>query len=183
MTNLRGVGSLSAIAGILILSLISFTGFSQENEGQKPAKPAAEITFEETLHDFGKIPFSGDGNFEFKFKNTGKEPLVLNNVKTSCGCTVPVWPKEPIAKRKSGAILVKYDTKRQGAFFKTITVYSNGSVEPITLTIKGEVMQPTPEELEKMHTGHAQQGAENEKVRKEPQSNLLEKEKALPEKK
>ncbi len=172
--------------GITLLVILMATATSmkaQENPGQKPAKPAAEITFETTVHDFGKLPFGGDGTYEFKFKNTGKEPLVINNVKTRCGCTVPVWPKEPIPKRKSGTILVKYDTKRQGTFSKTITVYSNGSTQPITLTIKGEVQQPTPEELEQMHTQHAQKQKEQEKVRKEVPVNLLEKEKALPEKK
>ncbi|MCF8295504.1 MAG: DUF1573 domain-containing protein [Bacteroidales bacterium] len=168
---------------LLIILILPFTLKAQENPGQKPAKPAAEITFETTVHDFGKLTFGGDGTYEFKFKNTGKEPLVINNVKTSCGCTVPVWPKEPINKRKSGTILVKYDTKRQGNFSKTITVYSNGSIQPITLTIKGEVQQPTPQELEQMHTQHAQKAKEKEKVRKEAPVNLLEKEKSLPEKK
>lgn len=147
-----------------------------------PDKPA-EITFEKLIHDYGTIPYGSDGTYNFKFKNTGKGPLVISNVKSSCGCTVPEYPKQPIAKRKEGEIKVKYDTKRQGQFYKTIQVYSNGSKDPITLSIKGNVESPTPEDMEKLHKNRTQQNPTPTRVAKEEKSNILEKEKALPEKK
>jgi len=102
----------------------------------------AEITFKDGLeHDFGTIPFEGNGTYEFVFKNTGKEPIIITNVQSSCGCTVPTYPKEPINASKTGNISVSYDTKREGSFTKTITVYSNAKDSPIVLKIKGEVKQ------------------------------------------
>ena len=59
---------------------------------------AAEITFETEVHDFGTIEYGGNGAYDFKFTNTGKSPLIISNARGSCGCTVPKWPKEPIAK-------------------------------------------------------------------------------------
>ncbi|MFM7216532.1 MAG: DUF1573 domain-containing protein, partial [Bacteroidota bacterium] len=63
---------------------------------------APEITFEKELHDYGTIKQGADGNCEFKFKNTGKEPLIITNARGSCGCTVPTYPKEPIMKGQTG---------------------------------------------------------------------------------
>lgn len=100
---------------------------------------AAEITFENDVHDYGTIKAGADGNCEFKFKNTGKEPLIISNAKGSCGCTVPTFPKEPIMKGQTGVIKVHYDTKRIGAFTKTITIESNAKTNPKILTIKGNV--------------------------------------------
>ncbi|GAB4277876.1 MAG: hypothetical protein Kow0068_01210 [Marinilabiliales bacterium] len=95
--------------------------------------------FEKTTYDYGTIPLKSDGTCEFVFKNTGKSPLILSNVKSSCGCTVPSWPKEPIPPKGSGKIVVKYNTTRQGAFQKSITVFSNAKNSPNVLVIKGKV--------------------------------------------
>jgi|CXWJ01.1.fsa_nt_gi hypothetical protein len=114
-------------------------------EATKPAEPAkpnpnaAEISFEKDVHDFGTIPFDGNGNYDFKFTNTGKEPLVITNAAGSCGCTVPKWPKEPILKGQSGVINVHYDTKRSGPFTKTVTITSNAKTASKVITIKGTV--------------------------------------------
>lgn len=102
------------------------------------------ITFNETSHDFGTIQKGGDGTHNFNFTNDGTEPLLLSNVRSSCGCTVPQWPREPIAPNTTATIAVKYDTKRIGSFSKSITVTSNGSEQPIILRIKGKVEQPAP---------------------------------------
>ena len=67
--------------------------------------------------------------------------LIITNVKSSCGCTVPSYPKEPVKKSKKEKIHVKYDTKRIGNFNKTITVYSNAKNSPVKLHIKGEVVK------------------------------------------
>lgn len=100
---------------------------------------APEITFESDVHDYGTIKQNADGGCEFKFKNTGKEPLIITNAKGSCGCTVPTWPKEPIMKGQTGVIKVHYDTKRVGAFTKTVTLTSNAKSDTKVLTIKGVV--------------------------------------------
>ena len=84
--------------------------------------------------------------FKFKFKNTGKEPLIISNATGSCGCTVPDWPKEPIAPGATASIKVKYDTNRIGGIYKTVTVNSNAKSGSIVLTIKGTVEEKPKEE-------------------------------------
>lgn len=115
------------------LVLATLTGFSQENEN------AAEITFEQETIDYGTIERGADGNREFVFTNTGKEPLIITNCQGSCGCTVPTWPREPIAPGESAVIKVKYDTKRKGSFTKSVTVSSNAKNGKKTVRIKGTV--------------------------------------------
>ena len=100
---------------------------------------APEITFENDMHDYGTIKQNADGNCEFKFTNTGKEPLIISNAVGSCGCTVPTFPKEPILKGQSAVIKVHYDTKRVGGFTKNVTITSNAKTGTKILTIKGTV--------------------------------------------
>jgi len=100
---------------------------------------APVIAFETLAHDYGTFMQGGDGVYEFKFKNEGKEPLILNNVRSSCGCTIPTWPKHPIMPGESEVIKVKYDTKRVGAFHKSIYVYSNAKKPTVTLKITGKI--------------------------------------------
>lgn len=125
--------------------MMSFMVFSQ-TEGQQPDNPnAPEITFKSTVHDYGTIFKDGDGACEFQFTNTGKEPLVLSNVRSSCGCTVPDWTREPILPGKSGTIKVKYDTRRLGAINKHVTVLSNAKNASVVLRIAGSVVDPPAE--------------------------------------
>ena len=103
------------------------------------------ITFEKTTHDFGKIN-EADGRVTtvFEFKNEGIVPLVLTNVKASCGCTTPKWTREPVEPGQTGNITVTYNPNgRPGRFQKTITVTSNASETTVRLYIKGEVI-PKP---------------------------------------
>jgi hypothetical protein len=130
---------------LLLLAVFGFAVQAQDaavkaDSTAKADNPnAPEMTFEKETHDYGTIKQGADGGCEFKFKNTGKEPLVISNARGSCGCTVPTWPKEPIMKGQTGTIKVHYDTKRVGAFTKTVTIESNGKSNPRTLTIKGTV--------------------------------------------
>lgn len=135
----RMVLSLSVILLTTLLSC-SQTANSDEND-----KKTANISFVETEHDYGTIAYNGEGLCEFKFENTGKEPLVLNNVSSSCGCTVPEWTKEPIDPGKKGSIKVKYNTRIPGKFNKAVTVYSNAPNSPTVLRISGVVENNTPE--------------------------------------
>ncbi len=121
--------------------MMSYAAFAQNNAPQAADNPnAPEITFEKTTHDYGTVTKGGDGTCEFKFKNTGIEPLILSNVSSSCGCTVPEWPREPILKGKSAAIKVKYDTNRIGPINKTVTVMSNAKVASVQLRIIGNIV-------------------------------------------
>ena len=89
--------------------------------------------------DYGKIEQGSDPYRVFKFTNTGNAPLVIENAKGSCGCTVPTYPKEPIGPGESAEIKVRYDTNRIGKFTKTITLTTNETVKTRTVRITGEV--------------------------------------------
>ena len=100
------------------------------------------ITFEKTEHDFGKIhEEDGRVSVQFEFKNEGMAPLVLSNVRASCGCTTPTWTKEPVEPGQSGSITVTYNPNgRPGRFQKTVTITSNASEATKKVYIKGEVI-------------------------------------------
>ena len=122
---------------------------------------APEIKFDQETIDYGTIDQGADGQRIFTFTNTGKEPLIITNAKGSCGCTVPTWPREPIAPGETGEIKVKYDTKRVGPFTKSVTINSNAKNATMVLHIKGvvkksEPVQTTPVKEEK--TSMMQQG-------------------------
>lgn len=103
------------------------------------AQNAPKMTFEDTTVDYGTIEQNGEPFRVFKFTNTGNAPLVITNAKGSCGCTVPTYPKEPIAPGATSEIKVRYDTSRVGPFTKRITINTNEGEEPVVLTIKGTV--------------------------------------------
>ena len=106
-----------------------------------PTKTAmAKIAFETEVIDYGTIIQDANGEKVFSFKNTGDAPLLITNVKTSCGCTVPEYSKDPILPGDSGDLKIVYDTKRLGAFTKTITVVSNAEAGTKVLKIKGTVV-------------------------------------------
>ena len=136
---------------ILSLALVAGFGFVNAQEATKAdTKVQVESTnvtidFESKVVDYGVIEHNADGQREFVFTNNGTEPLVIKNAKGSCGCTVPTWPREPIAPGETKTIGVKYATNRVGKFTKTITLTTNASKKPVILTIKGEV-NPAPKE-------------------------------------
>ncbi len=100
----------------------------------------AKIEFKKETHDYGTVKYGGDGSCTFDFTNTGDAPLIISNAKGSCGCTVPTWPREPLAPGATAQITVKYDTKRPGAIAKSVTITSNAINEPTkVIRIKGIV--------------------------------------------
>ena len=126
---------------LIVVALISLVGYTSSAQ--------AKISFKNETVDYGKIVKGSDGVRVFEFTNTGDAELVITNVKSSCGCTVPKKPEQPIAPGASGSIEVKYDTNRVGPIRKTVTVYSNAD-EPIkALKIKGEVLNSSKSILEK----------------------------------
>ncbi|RLD32399.1 MAG: hypothetical protein DRI88_03440 [Bacteroidetes bacterium] len=107
-----------------------------------------KISFETTLHEYGDIELNSDGSFDFVFTNTGNEPLILSKPRSSCGCTIPSWPKEPILPGESNVIKVTYNTKKAGPFNKTVTIYSNAKGNSsVVLRIKGKVIAKPAEAL------------------------------------
>jgi hypothetical protein len=128
------------VFSLVVLATMTFSVIAQD-AAQQPANPnAAEITFSKTVHDYGNITQGSDGACEFKFTNTGKEPLILSKPQSSCGCTVPTWPQEPILPGKSDVIKVTYNTNNIGPINKTVTVSSNAKTARIILQIKGTVV-------------------------------------------
>ncbi len=126
---------------VFIMILVFLTAVScSEKKTNSPGRKAARIEFKEALYDFGKIEYGGNGTYEFKFTNKGKTPLVLDNVRSTCGCTVPEWTREPLNPSETGTIRVIYDTHRVGAFSKTLIVYSNAANSPVRIFIKGTVL-------------------------------------------
>lgn len=108
------------------------------------AEKGAKIEFAKQTHDYGEVKYGGNGQCTFEFTNTGTENLIISNAKGSCGCTVPSWPKEPLAPGKTASITVKYDTKRPGAINKSVTISSNAVNTPTkVIRIKGNVL-PKP---------------------------------------
>jgi len=112
---------------------------TKKNAGQKAE--ISPLAFDSLVIDYGVISKGADGERVFRFKNTGKDPIIITDVTAQCGCTLPEWTKEPVLPKKTGEIKVKYDTNRIGYFNKTISVKSNKNPDvPIVLTIKGEVL-------------------------------------------
>lgn len=97
------------------------------------------IAFEESQFDFGTIDQGTNVEHVFKFKNTGEAPLMIVNAKSSCGCTVPEYTKEPVAPGATGEMLVKFNGSGQNQVSKTVTITTNTKAGTETLTIKAFV--------------------------------------------
>ncbi len=103
------------------------------------AQETAQIEFKAETVDYGVIEKGSDGVRVFEFTNTGTAPLIISKVSSSCGCTIPKKPEDPILPGESGEIQVKYDTNRVGPIRKAVTVISNAATPTKVLKIKGEV--------------------------------------------
>lgn len=101
---------------------------------------SAKIEFKSTEIDYGEIEKGSNGIRVFQFTNTGNAPLVISKVHSSCGCTIPKKPEDPILPGETGEIEVKYDTNRIGPIRKTITVVSNADTPTVGLKIKGKIL-------------------------------------------
>lgn len=125
---------MKTIFPILLLIVTSFSTIQ--------AQETAKFEFKTEVIDYGDIEKGSDGIKTFQFKNVGSAPLNIENVYSSCGCTVPTWTKSAIAPGRSGEIQVKYDTNRVGPIRRTITIYSNADEPTKALKIKGRVLDP-----------------------------------------
>ena len=137
---------------ILVLLFIGVMSVSMNGQTEQDIKKdytGPVIEFENAVIDYGEIAVNSDGNRVFKFKNTGKSPLIISNVKGSCGCTVPTKPEEPIMPGETGEIKVKYATNRIGPFSKTVTITSNAYEPKVVLKIKGRVLEQQADDMQK----------------------------------
>ncbi len=115
-----------------------------EAKAAVPTTDGASILFDSDTVDYGTIPHNGEPKREFSFVNNGNKPLIISAAQGSCGCTVPSYPKEPIAPGARGVIGVRYATDRVGPFTKTITLTTNAATPSKVLTIKGTVLPDAP---------------------------------------
>lgn len=128
---------------LLILTVfalsMSASVYAQDIEGPKMELETLDV-------DYGEIEQHADPLRKVAFSNTGTEPLVIKNARGSCGCTVPIWPKEPIMPGESEVIEIRYDTKRLGSFSKTVKITTNAGDDPIVLKVHGKVNKPEGDE-------------------------------------
>ena len=113
------------------------------------AMNSQEFKFDFETIDYGKINKGALGERTFVFTNIGDAPIIIQNVQSSCGCTIPEKPENPIMPGEKGKIKVSYDTKRVGGFSKQITILSNAKIARKTLKIKGYVRNAVLLEKEK----------------------------------
>ncbi|MGC8865386.1 MAG: DUF1573 domain-containing protein [Bacteroidales bacterium] len=123
-------------AGELVKNPVSLSGNADTDK-------MPVIQFDQTIHDFGRVLAGEKISYSFKFRNTGKSDLLIAKVSASCGCTVPEWPKTPIAPGQEGYITVTFNTAgRKGLQHKTVTVLANTNPNTTILNIQAEVYQP-----------------------------------------
>ncbi|MCB0652887.1 MAG: DUF1573 domain-containing protein [Saprospiraceae bacterium] len=113
---------------------------SAVQEPAVPAGPTTSIEFEETTFDFGTVDEGEKVSHTFKFKNTGNEPLIFSNAKGSCGCTVPTWPREPIAVGATGIVSVEFNSKnKKGKRNQKVTLTGNTNPPQTFIYLTGNV--------------------------------------------
>lgn len=118
----------------------------EKEEKKRQAEYEATLTtidFNERFHDFGDVLPGSSNTFEFEVINTGEQPLIIENASASCGCTVPVWPKEPIPPGKSDVLEVTFSPKpsQKNEIKKTVTVTANTKEKVHTLEIRAFVKE------------------------------------------
>ena len=139
---------------IYLLGIMLLMAGVAKAQDSKAEQNGPEIEFEKVVHDYGDVPYNGNGECEFRFTNTGNEPLLVQKPKSSCGCTIPSWPNEPILPGESDVIKVTYRTNRAGNINKTVTVTSNAvKNSTVVLRIKGRVLEQPTEVLPANNNG------------------------------
>ena len=128
---------MKSFTSILMLFLLSFSINAQE------------FKFQSETIDYGKIDKGANGERIFTFSNIGDQPIIIKNIQSSCGCTVPKKPEKPIMPGEKGEIKVSYDTNRVGGFSKSITIFSNATEAAKVIRIKGIVNNGVSLEKEK----------------------------------
>ena len=142
------------LGALLFFVVISFFGYSDgrksvttdlvvvpETASGKTIDRYPVMAFEKTSHDFGQIIRGEKVSYRFKFKNSGKLPLIITDVPSSCGCTVPEFSKLPVSPGEEGFVLVTFNSQTESGYrSKTVTVVTNGQPRTQTLTISANVV-------------------------------------------
>jgi len=132
-------------AAFLLSATVSFaqeekkqlSNIGNENTAQ------GEFKFKEDEYNFGKLKQGDVATHEFEFTNVGNEPIIISSAQGSCGCTVPVWPKEPITKGQKSTIKVTFNSAgKEGTIDKTVTITSNAKQGSYVIHMKGNVEKP-----------------------------------------
>jgi hypothetical protein len=124
----------------LFLGSMFFVGMGQTDKAATVTGSGPMLSVDKEVHDYGTIAQGANGTCEFNVTNTGDAPLIINNCKGSCGCTVPKCDTKPVAPGQSTVITVRYDTKRVGPINKSVTITSNAANSPTKVVrIKGTV--------------------------------------------
>jgi hypothetical protein len=129
----------------LLISLFPVFCNCSGNSGKSVAnsggiQESTKIVFVNELHDFGNLKSGESVACSFKFTNEGKNPLLISDVKAGCGCTNVKYPLKPVEPGKGGTIEIKYNTRgKNGHQRQMVTVFSNGSEEPVILVIRANV--------------------------------------------
>jgi hypothetical protein len=131
-----------------VISLLLFTIICSFSTAQQKG---SNISFDDDMHNFGNIKeVDGPVSFTFNFTNTGSEPLIIQNVQPSCGCTTPEWSKEPVIPGGKGYVKATFNPAgRPGVFSKSILVVNNSAQNQVVLKITGEVIGKEPTVVEK----------------------------------
>ncbi len=145
---------MKSLYALALLTFFAFTSYAQEtaeskageNSEKEEVVDGPKMTLESMTVDYGTIEQGSDPLRTVAFTNTGTEPLVISNAKGSCGCTVPTWPREPIAPGESAQIEIRYDTKRLGAINKTVRLTTNDATGTYTLRVKGQINKKTEQQ-------------------------------------
>lgn len=124
-----------------LFTLLSAIFIISTASAQTELNLGSKISFAKTEHNFGQQPVGKPVTYEFEFTNVGSKPLVLTDVKASCGCTTPSWTKEPVMPGQKGTIKAQYNMAREGSFRKSVTV-KTADGETVTLYISGDAIQP-----------------------------------------
>ncbi len=125
----------------LLTFILAFSVFQvdAQTKSTKVDMEFSKIINGAVAHDFGSIVYGANGKVDFTYTNKGTKPLIIKDVQSSCGCTVPTWTKEPVEPGKTGTITIVYNTTLPGAFSKTVVVTSNANNSPVRIEIRGKV--------------------------------------------
>ena len=129
------------LAGAVLLTTLFAFKLPSIVNSESSAPKMAVFEWQSLTHDFGALEQNKPASHKFQFTNTGEAPLIITEVKGSCGCTVTEYSKEPIAPGESGFVKATYNAKKTGVFNKTVRVTANVEGGPETLTIKGKVIE------------------------------------------